>query len=105
MRLIDADKIKIGISEKTRTDSDASRFIDIINAQPTAFDLERVIEQINNIKTDNSCSDCKYKDKCDELQEFYNPADDVDLCALTTKYLSLAILKSAVNDKNSKKGD
>lgn len=68
-----------------------------IRNMPTAFDLESVIEQISNIKTDNSCTDCKYRDKCDELQEFYNPADDVDLCALTTKHLVLEILKSAAN--------
>lgn len=51
MRLIDADKLKIGLSEKTKTDSEASRFIDIIDRQPTAYDLNKVVEQLKNSKT------------------------------------------------------
>ena len=50
MRLIDADKMKIGISEKTKTDSEASRFIDIIDEQPTAFDLKSVIKELEQQK-------------------------------------------------------
>lgn len=46
MRLIDADKMKIGLSEKTKTDSEASRFIDIIDGQSTAYDLDKVVEQL-----------------------------------------------------------
>lgn len=46
MRLIDADKMKIGISEKTRTDNEASRFIDIIDNQSTAYNLDKVIEKL-----------------------------------------------------------
>lgn len=38
MRIIDADDLKKGISEKTKTSSEASRFIDIIDQQKT-FDL------------------------------------------------------------------
>lgn len=50
MRLIDADKMKIGISEKTKTSSEASRFIDIINEQPTAYDVDSVLEEIQKRK-------------------------------------------------------
>lgn len=46
MRLIDADKTKIGISEKTKTDNEASRFIDIIDNQSTAYNLDKVIEKL-----------------------------------------------------------
>lgn len=46
MRLMDADKLKIGLSEKTRTDNEASRFIDIIDGQPTAYDVDKVIERL-----------------------------------------------------------
>lgn len=46
MRLIDADKMKIGISEKTRTNNEASRFIDIIDNQSTAYNLDKVIEKL-----------------------------------------------------------
>lgn len=52
MRLIDADKMKIGISEKTRTDLEASRFIDIIDSQTTAFDVNKLIEQIKSMGCD-----------------------------------------------------
>lgn len=46
MRLIDADKTKIGISEKTRTDKQDSRFIDIIDKQPTAYNINKVIDKL-----------------------------------------------------------
>ena len=46
MKLIDADKLKIGISEKTKTSSEVSRFIDIINEQPTAYDVDSVCEEL-----------------------------------------------------------
>lgn len=51
MRLIDADKLKIGLSEKTKTDSESSRFIDIIDGQTTAYDLNKVVGQLKNSKT------------------------------------------------------
>lgn len=46
MKLIDADKLKIGISEKTKTSSEVSRFINIINEQPTAYDVDSVCEEL-----------------------------------------------------------
>lgn len=65
-----------------------------IDEQPTAYDVDKVVGQLGKIKTDNSCKDCAYKEKCDELQEYYNPSDEVDLCALVTKELSIEIVKS-----------
>lgn len=103
MRLIDADRL-IGVLKSDSGSILEESLLGIVRCQPTAFDLESVIEQINNIKTDNSCTDCKYRDKCDELQELYNPSDDVDLCALTTKHLALEILKSVANATNGKNG-
>lgn len=58
------------------------------------IDEDALIKQLEHIKTDNSCSDCKYKDKCNELQDFYNPSDDVDLCGLTIKYIAIEIVKA-----------
>lgn len=60
MRLIDADKIKIGISEKTRTDKEASRFIDIIDKQPTAYNVEKIIDKL---KTELTLAD-EEKKRC-----------------------------------------
>lgn len=57
-------------------------------------DVENVIKKLEKIKTDNSCSSCTYREKCDELQEYYNPDDNVDLCGLTIKELAIEIVKS-----------
>lgn len=65
-----------------------------IEEQPIAYDVDKVVERLKQIKTDNSCKNCTYREKCDELQEFYNPSDEVDLCALVTKELSIQIVKS-----------
>ena len=65
-----------------------------VDEEPTAYDVDKVVEQLENIKTDNSCKDCKYRDKCDELQNFYNPDDNVDLCGLTIKHLAIEIVKA-----------
>lgn len=58
MRLIDADKIidSLGISD-----------IDfaigaVIDEQPTAFDVDKVIEQIEDIRANFDCKLCKYND-------------------------------------------
>lgn len=47
MRLIDADMLKKGMSEKTKTDGEASRFIDIIDSCPTAYSIENVINAVD----------------------------------------------------------
>lgn len=48
MRLIDADKMKIGISEQTRTDEEASLFIDVIDGQPTVYDTDKVVKRLKS---------------------------------------------------------
>ena len=58
MRLIDADKIidSLGISD---VDFAIGAVID---AQPTAFDVDKVIEQIEDIRANFDCKLCKYND-------------------------------------------
>lgn len=54
MRLIDADELikYIKIWEiGTSISSDQKEFIDCINNQPTAFDVEKVVEQLKTKKT------------------------------------------------------
>lgn len=75
-------------------DYDAGQILGDIEDFPTAYDMDKVIERLKNLKTDNSCGNCTYKEKCDELQEFYNPDDSVDLCGLTIKELAIEIVKS-----------
>ncbi len=117
MKLIDADKFmktvlrckKLNeacpLPKEVESDIDANNYetgqretfeliIKLLEKQPTAYDVDKVVEQLERIKTDNSCGDCKYKDKCDELQEFYNPSDDVDLCGLTIKHIAIETVKA-----------
>lgn len=67
---------------------------ELIGNVPTAYDVDKVVERLGKIKTDNSCRDCIYREKCDKVQEFYEPNEKVDLCALVTKELAKEIVKS-----------
>lgn len=94
MRFIDADKMKIGISEKTKTGSEASRFIDIIDSQPTAFDLESAIERLCELKT--------YKlNIADAMSEIMSRGNLGNYICLEDV---IEILKSAANATNGKNG-
>lgn len=97
MRLIDADNFMEFMGTLKEAGAKHVSFDDLrkfINNQPTAYDVDKVVERLKQIKTDNSCKNCTYIEKCDELQEFYNPSDEVDLCALVTKELSIKIVES-----------
>ena len=48
MRLIDADEL---IKYIKSISSDQKEFIDCVNEQPTAFDLDKVVEQLETRKT------------------------------------------------------
>lgn len=73
MRLIDADKL---IKYIKSISSDQKEFIDCVNEQPTAFDVDKVVEQLEDIKRkkyracqDVICEDCKYSEDCCEGDE------------------------------------
>lgn len=78
-RLIDADELikYIKIWEiGTSISSDQKEFIDCVNKQPTAFDVDKVVEQLEDIKRkkyracqDVICEDCKYSEDCCEGDE------------------------------------
>lgn len=64
-RLIDADELikYIKIWEiGTSISSDQKEFIDCVNKQPTAFDVDKVIDQIEDIRANFDCKLCKYND-------------------------------------------
>lgn len=64
-RLIDADELikYIKIWEiGTSISSDQKEFIDCVNEQPAAFDVDKVIEQIEDIRANFDCKLCKYND-------------------------------------------
>lgn len=79
-RLIDADELikYIKIWEVgTSISSDQKEFIDCVNRQFTAFDVDKVVEQIESIKekeqgacTDEQCGFCDY----------FNDCQDGDMC-------------------------
>lgn len=76
MRLIDADKLKEAIEEEKDNNDYMCRLClesikEIIDEQPTAFDIDEVIRQIKDIKdkeyiacTDQKCGYCKYFSTC-----------------------------------------
>ncbi len=73
-RLIDADELikYIKVFEiGTSISSDQKEFIDCINRQPAAFDLDEVVRQIKDIKekkyaacSDQECGYCRYLSTC-----------------------------------------
>lgn len=78
-RLIDADKIDFnevfaGASEFAQDTRNAAQML--IDNQPTAFDADKVVEQLEDIKRkkyracqDVICEDCKYSEECCEGDE------------------------------------
>lgn len=82
MRLIDADLLKENISKWLKpSEPDETEMIEVADAlvstmmeideQPTAFDVDKVIEQIESIKkeeygacTDEECGFCDYFNDC-----------------------------------------
>ena len=73
MRLIDADKLKHVVH---CTYSDDLEILEKIDKQPTAFDVDKVVEQLEDIKRkkyracqDVICEDCKYSEDCCEGDE------------------------------------
>lgn len=73
MRLIDADKLKHTIHCAY---SDDLEILEKIDEQPTAYDVDKVVEQLEDIKRkkyracqDVICEDCKYSKDCCECDE------------------------------------
>lgn len=75
-RLIDADKLK-EVIEREKNDNDYMCRLclestkEIIDEQPTAFDVDKVLEQIKSIKekeytacSDQECGRCRYLSTC-----------------------------------------
>lgn len=57
-KLISANLLKKNLSTKTKTDSEASRFIDIIDEQPIAYDQEKVLAEMNRVAAAFDCRIC-----------------------------------------------
>ena len=55
MRLIDADELIKDLKEQIPLVANVSIFDDIIESQPTAYDVDKVVEQILNITVNLFC--------------------------------------------------
>ena len=66
MRLIDADKLKKDILLQNILGEPIQKIIDryihIVDNQPTAFDVDKVVEQIEHRRANFDCKLCKYND-------------------------------------------
>jgi hypothetical protein len=58
-RLIDTDSLKDRASEYTLNEDEYRRFCEIIDAEPTAFDLGKVVEQLKELKESKTIGTCK----------------------------------------------
>ncbi len=68
MRLIDADMLKKYLLDNGK---ETERFLQSVDEQPTAYDVHKVVEQIESIKekeqgacTDEQCGGCNYFSDC-----------------------------------------
>ena len=60
MRLIDADKLKETLLHYNYT-TEHNQIFRYINEQPTAYDIDKVVEELEKIRAKKTCS----KEKCD----------------------------------------
>ena len=100
MRLIDANKLKredlcdICLSADCGNCFSNKNFEDWIASQPTAYDIDKIVEQLKQLSIGTVlCDKCEYREKCDDIQEKYNPDDDTDLCTMVAKSLAIEIVK------------
>ena len=59
--------------------------------------IEKLIGRLEEISVENTCSDCPYKAKCDEVQEHIND-ETTDLCGATIKALSIEIVNQLAEE-------
>ena len=57
--------------------------------------MDKIVEQLKQLSIGTVlCDKCEYREKCDDIQEKYNPDDDTDLCTMVAKSLAIEIVKS-----------
>ena len=62
--------------------------------------FKKIIEKLEEIQIENTCSDCPHKEKCDEVQE--NISDETtDLCGATIKALAIEIINQTAAEYNN----
>lgn len=71
MRLIDADVFEKFI-RKNCTDSLVDLWCELVRRQPTAYDVDKVVEQLNNLKRYSNPYDSYYEEASYRATEFEN---------------------------------
>lgn len=70
MRLIDADDFKKFLQVLCKAGAPYEGVVGLLDKQPTAFDTEKVVEQLEEVKgkacTGKECFSCVYNDICCE---------------------------------------
>ena len=59
--------------------------------------IEKLIERLEEISAENTCSDCPYKSRCDEVQEQVKD-ETTDLCGATIKSLAISIVNQLAEE-------
>lgn len=66
MRLIDADLLIDELEKRIRTTRSTMEIvrdiIPMVEEQPTAYDVDKVLEEISGLSDSQSCRDCKYRE-------------------------------------------
>lgn len=96
-RLIDADAFEKFIKEKYKdgesTDDIKDQMLFDLSYQPTAYDVEKVVENINNIDTrrnwNSSCEECINHTTCKEIYNEEAKTKSNHLCSQVIKKLAI----------------
>lgn len=89
-RLIDANALM------KYTQNQVSKTIDCnhIARFPTAYNPDKVVKQLKQLSVGTVlCDKCEYREKCDDIQEKYDPDDNTDLCTMVAKSLAIEIVE------------
>lgn len=72
-----------------------------IDEIPTAYDPDKVVEQLENISITWNCQECVHLNVCDKIQmENGAGSEHIDLCAEVVKTLAIEIVKGGGVDGN-----
>lgn len=100
MKLIDADAINFEDMCDCCPSADCGDcpgpegFASWLKKQPTAYDPDKIVEQLKQLSIGTVlCDKCEYREKCDDIQEKYDPDDNTDLCTMVAKSLAIEIVK------------
>lgn len=109
MRLIDADKIKRSVeNEMLKAELNSEIYCTLecviadIESQPTAYDADKVIKQLEELKDisigiRSHCCDCAYEKICEEAQKSREGERIDNFCELAIKNLVRKIIKADLN--------